>query len=463
MKSSRIKFVFLFLLLIFIFDVFVYADSAEDITSGANIRGIGINIEKITDNIISTRSSGENVSVSIISDIPMGGIYIIYDGIPSGGKLNGVTDIAKNGFMHEYVELGGETQAVISFDKTSICDIRVFSTGVLPDDVQRWQKGEDDTDLLLCATHSDDDQLFFAGLLPYYAGHIGANVRVAYFINHFDTYNRTHELLDALWHCGVRNYPDISPFPDVYSESASDAELYLKNRGFTYEDVLSFQRKLLEKYNPLVVVLHDFDGEYGHGAHMLNAKSFIEVCENSSENQYIPEKIYVHLYNVAPITLELDEPLDIFGGKSAFQVSQEAFGFHKSQHWTWFYEWIYGKNSDITKASQIRNYNPCRYGLYYSSVGEDIYKNDILENIETYGVRRQKEIELAELQRIELEEKRDIMRKDIPDTQILSEDIDEKNTDEHEEYSDNTKNELFVFFVIAFFSILFIINCKKRR
>ena len=92
--------------------------------------------------------------------------------------------------------------------------IFVFSEGKTPDYVQKWEVGEPETDLLLCATHSDDDQLFFAGLIPYYAGHMGLRVRVAYFVNHYDTYNRTHELLDGLWHCGLKYYPDISPFPD---------------------------------------------------------------------------------------------------------------------------------------------------------------------------------------------------------------------------------------------------------
>lgn len=148
---------------------------------------------------------------------------------------------------------------------------------------------------------------------------------------------------------------------------------------------------LLNRYKPKVAVLHGFDGEYGHGAHMLNTATFIEAVENPTDGLYLPEKIYVHLYKENPLTLDIDSPLDAFGGKTAFQVSQEAFGFHKSQHWTWFYNWIYGKTGNITKASQIRSYNPANYGLYYTTVGEDSGIGDMLEHVKTYAEVRAEE------------------------------------------------------------------------
>ena len=58
---------------------------------------------------------------------------------------------------------------------------------------------------------------------------------------------------------------------------------------------------------------------------------------------------------------------------------------------------LYGKNEQITRAEQIRSYNPAKYGLYYSSVGEDVLKNDILENIETYKAREKRLLEEEKL------------------------------------------------------------------
>ncbi|MGN1120962.1 MAG: hypothetical protein ACI4RV_01265 [Eubacteriales bacterium] len=374
--------------------VAVHAEAGTDITAQARIVGDGVNTAGLTDNKLATHVAGNDLTLTISSDIPMGGLYLKYALSPSGGTLNGTVPIAVNGFLHEYIPLEGSNTAVLSYPEADLCEIQVYSVGEVPDEVQRWEVGEPDTDILLFAAHSDDDQLFFAGLLPYYTAR-GVRVRVAYFINHCDTYNRTHELLDGLWHCGVTSYPDISPFPDGYSESVDSAVRFLESKGFSYSDCVTYQRALLDKYKPLVAVLHDREGEYGHGAHMLDTATFLEACA-ASENQYIPEKIYIHLYADNPLTLDIDSPLDAFGGKTAFQVSQEAFRFHKSQHWTWFYEWIYGKNGSVTAASQIRSYNPAKYGLYASRVGADTGANDMLENIVTYAEREAKAAKAAE-------------------------------------------------------------------
>ena len=83
--------------------------------------------------------------------------------------------------------------------------------------------------------------------------------------------------------------------------------------------------------------------------------------------------------------MPIDEVLESFG-KSAFNISQEAFNFHKSQHWTWFYGWLYGENRPVSAASQIRTYNPAKYGLFHTLVGVDT-ENDMLENVETHSAR----------------------------------------------------------------------------
>ena len=383
----KIKFILSLIVATLFLSLYVFGNIAEDITQSISITTENISINKITDNSISTHSYGENVMISYDGEIPLEGIYIKFNKAPQEGLLNEIEKVSSNGFLHEYIPLNSAVSFNLFYPQTDICDIQIFSSGTLPESVQLWQSGEAETDILLCATHSDDDQLFFAGLLPYYAGYKNLRVRVAYFVNHYDTYNRTHELLDGLWHCGVKLYPDISKFPDGYSESIDGAKYFLESKGFSYNDVLEYQRNLLNKYRPLIVVLHDFDGEYGHGAHMLNTASFIEVCSNTTDEQYLPEKIYVHLYGENKIKLNIDTPLDVFNGKSAFNVSQQAFGYHKSQHWTWFYKWIYGSNNNLLTSSQIRSYNPAEYGLYFSSVGADTGTNELTENVITYDVR----------------------------------------------------------------------------
>lgn len=384
----------------------VFAETAADITDSVTIKATGLDkVSVLTDGSLSTTASGENISISIESEQPMGGLYIKYREIPTQGALNGSTPIAGYGFIHEYIPLDGAAKATLSYPKANIAEISVYAVGDLPEDVQVWEIGPDGTDLMLFSTHSDDDQLFFAGLIPYYVDK-GVIVRVAYFVNHFDTASRTHELLDGLWHCGLKNYPIISPLPDGYSESIEGAEKYLQGQGFEHANILNLQRIFLNRYKPKVAILHDFKGEYGHGAHMLNTATFVEAVENPTNGLYLPEKIYVHLYKENPLVLDIDTPLESFDGKTAFQVSQEAFGYHKSQHWTWFYKWLYGKNGNITKASQIKSYNPANYGLYYSSVGEDTGTNDMLENVKTYGeLQAEEEERQAELRRREEEQR----------------------------------------------------------
>lgn len=460
MKLKFNKLIFYTLILLAAFCFSVHAESSIDITSECTISSDKLNISRICDGNLATHSSSSEATITVESVLPIGGIYIKYNKIPVEGTLDGTTAIAKNGFLHEYISVNGSASVSLHYPEVDICDIQVFSEGEPDKSVQLWQVGEAQTDILLCATHSDDDQLFFAGLLPYYTSREGVNVRVAYFINHFDTYNRTHELLDGLWHCGVTNYPDISPFPDGYSESVAGATDFLARYGFTYDDILNFQKDLLNKYEPQVAVLHDFNGEYGHGAHMLNTKSFVDAFEGG--DCFVPKKVYVHLYKENPITLNFDEPSDLFGGKSAFNVSQDAFSFHKSQHWTWFYGWIYGKNQAITKATQISSYNPCEYGLYYSAVGEDVDKNDLLENIETYSQKAER-IRQEELLRHQ-QEAETIKQKsenNTDDSNVTNEVSDNSNSTELG--SDSFGIYIFIIIIAAILAISVTVIHKSSR
>ena len=102
--------------------------------------------------------------------------------------------------------------------------------------------------------------------------------------------------------------------------------------------------------------------------------------------------------------LDYDTPLDYFNGLTAFQATQKlGYPCHKSQQYTWFTGWINGKSSQITKATEIATYNPCHFGLYRSTVGEDAAKNDFLENLTTYAEQERLEQERLEAERLEAE------------------------------------------------------------
>ncbi|MBQ4066922.1 MAG: PIG-L family deacetylase, partial [Clostridia bacterium] len=241
-----------------------------------------------------------------------------------------------------------------------------------------------------------DEQLFFAGVLPYYAGERAAAVQVVYLISHFDTHERPHEQLNGLWAVGIRNYPVISDFPDLYSESLEGAISAFEAKGCTYEDFTAFIVENIRRFKPQVLVTHDINGEYGHGTHIYCTDVVTKSLPSISDASFCPEsaekygtwdvpKTYLHLYEENSITMNWDIPLEAFGGKTAFEMTVIGFSYHKSQHWTWFNDWIHGKaGAPVTKATDIKTYSPCLYGLYRTTVGADVAGGDFLENITLY-------------------------------------------------------------------------------
>ena len=345
-------------------------------------------------------------------------VYIKFDRIPTGWQLkNGDTmetiDCGQNGFLHEFVDVKSYWESlpktvILSFEEgTVIGDVYGFSDGEIPNWVQVWETPCENADLLLVSSHSDDEQLFFLGVLPYYAGEMDMEVQVVYVIQHFEAngvqnHQRPHEQLDGLWTVGVKNYPVISEFPDLYAQSKNreeafkQAEKVFEAAGVSYDDFIAYLTECIRRFKPSVVVSHDLNGEYGHGTHVLVSSALTEAIGYAKEENAYPDsadkygtweiqKLYLHLYEENKIEMNYDVPLSSFDGKTAYQVSCEGFACHKSQHWTWFYKWIYGSDENpYTKASQIKTYSPCKYGLYYTSVGTDEVGGDFFENVTTH-------------------------------------------------------------------------------
>jgi len=405
----------------------VPALAAEAEHQGASVEASGFSdAAKICDGKRSTYSgAAEDAVVTVSRDDGIGALYIEFDRIPAVWTL---TDPAagksiscgENAFLHEFVDVAAlfgtlpETLELHFPKGTVISEIYVFSAGELPDWVQIWQPPCQQADLMLLSTHSDDEQLFFAGVLPYYAIERQLNVQVVYAVQHFEVYGeqnhqRPHEQLDGLWTVGVRNYPIISEFPDLYAESKdrdtafAKAEAVFKSQGVTYDDFVRYITECIRRCKPLVVVSHDLDGEYGHGAHVFTVAALTDAIQASADGSryaesaeaygtWSVEKTYLHLYPEHPIVMDFDTPLESLGGKTPFEVTQDGFACHKSQHWTWFYKWIYGTaDAPIEKAADIQTYSPCQYGLYASTVGADTAGGDFFENVTTYAQRAEAE------------------------------------------------------------------------
>lgn len=305
----------------------------------------------------------------------------------------GETAFGINGYLHEYAELPSEQGSVtMQFsEETEICEIRIFGEGTPPSDVQVWEKPFEKADAILLSTHNDDDQLFFAGLIPYCVAN-DIDLQVVYFCHHDDKPIRLHEQLNGLWASGATHYPAIGIFPDLYSESMEWAVNSFAYEGYEREDFVSYQCEMIRRFKPEVVIAHDIEGEYGHGSHRLNTDTLIEALELTADPAKYPEsaekygtwdvpKTYIHLYGERQIVMNYDEPLECFGGKTAYQMSVAGYRCHNTQQWTWFTDWLVGTDEEpITAASQIEKYSPCEYGLYRTTVGDDV-KGEMFENV----------------------------------------------------------------------------------
>jgi len=407
------------------------ADVAKDIRDSTTVSGSGYtNFSFLFDNNLNSyKKSTGNTTIKLQNDEGIGSLYILfqkeYGEYTITDNTTGETITAgQYDFLHEYIDLEkafGYCPVSVTLSMKNgavrLSEVYVFSSGKAPDYVQVWELPlEGKTDILLLSTHGDDEQLFFAGLLPYYTQERGYNVQVAYMTNHqLDNLARAHEMLNGLWAVGVRNYPVFGPFEDFLRETLRETYQEYAARGTSKTDIQEFVITQLRRFKPQVVVGHDINGEYYHGMHMVYTDSLIKVLELSGDATQFTDsaekygvwdvpKTYLHLYDQNKIVMDYDTPLEAWDGLTAFEVTQKyGYPCHESQQWTWFTRWINGSGIEITKASQIKTYNPCLFGLYRSTVGEDVLKNDVMENIVSYGEQERLEQERLEQERLEQE------------------------------------------------------------
>lgn len=406
--------------------------AAQDITSRSLVTdSTGFySLTNAFDGQVHTRPSADNMaSLTLGYEDGIGSLYLLF-GESYGTYLVTNNDTGEEytagtaGFLHDFIDLAGifgtaPTSVTLTFDHGSVRlnELYMFTVGEVPDYVQKWtEPTEGAMDMILFSTHGDDEQLFFAGLLPYYANAMDYRVLVVYLTDHRNlTDMRVHEMLNGLWAVGVDVYPVFGTFDDFLLESKEATYQEFEKQGVTKDDIMAFVVEQIRRYKPLVVVGHDFAGEYSHGQHMVYAECLAEALAITNDPTSYPElaelygtwdvpKAYFHLYEENPIVMDWDTPMEELDGMTPFEVTQKlGFPCHESQQWTWFNGWINGKNTPITKASQIATYSPCLYGLYRSTVGDDVEKNDFFENLICYAEQERIAAE-EEAQRREEEE-----------------------------------------------------------
>lgn len=385
------KLILFFAAALFSFLIPCISSKAEGASFSAKLDGRDIT-SVLSDEDYSTtaRLSGGSETV-ITADEPLQGIYLEWDRVPSEWLLrenDKTTAFGTHGFIHEYVPLSSPSESVtIAANESMIlCGIRAVPVGTDKKTIaQIWEEPQEKTDFLVFSTHSDDEILFLGGVLAKYGGGEGIPVQIAYLTEFWSTEPvREHEKLDGLWEAGIRRYPIDGGFRDHY---AADLDEALSK--YDYDKVLSWTVSTIRRFKPLVVVTQDLNGEYGHGGHRMLAKSVTEAVERSMDPSFYPgsadeygvfdvKKTYLHLYPENEITLDVRQPLEAMGGRSALQVARDAYKKHVSQQKYWFYV---TDNSNDYRGSEI---NCAKFGLYRTTVGNDTGTNEMTENIITY-------------------------------------------------------------------------------
>lgn len=392
-KSNDIskKLIFLLTILIIISSGFfnfnsVSADENPEISTAVLLKDIEISLSNggnanrlLDDDIYSKVKFGEKSTIKIKSNADIYSIYLVFDGSLKGYNLKydeyAIT-VGVDGFLHDYKKLYAPVKELeIEINSGSVLtDIYTFGEGKIPEWVQVWQKPLQKADLLVLPTHADDEILFFGGTMPVYSQERGMSVQVAYMNSHWGEPYRPHEALNGLWASGIRNYPIIPDYVDIKFNDLKGALNY-----YGEEELVEYYTTLIRRFKPDVIVGHDFDGEYGHGSHMASAHALSKALEISNSAENFPasantyglwdvKKTYIHLYEKNKIVMEWDEPLKAFGGKTGYEVATIALDCHASQRI--YYE-----------MSKSGVYDCRQFGLYRSTVGEDVLKNDFFENV----------------------------------------------------------------------------------
>ena len=287
-----------------------------------------------------------------------------------------ITDCGGIGFLHQVNALAvGTSEILISGDtQMSICEIEVYSAGKLPDSVQRWEKSLSRCDVLVISTHADDDTLFFGALSAEQIA-LGRSVQTAFICGHPGELHRLNELLDGQWTLGVTAYPIIGSFNDYYSTELNKAE-----QQYDCDKMSEFIVEVIRRTRPLVLVTHDIDGEYGHGAHRLVSKltrEALKICDDASVytesaekyGTHAPQKTYLHLYDKNKIVLGVNAEYEKLDSATPFETAKAAYKCHKSQQ-----QWRFKVTTSGTDDCR-------RFGLYQSLVECDVTDNDIMNGL----------------------------------------------------------------------------------
>ena len=358
------------------------------------------------DLVIPSKSCGAGGSIKISSSAGFSRIYIEWGNIPgewtlkAGGKEY---QCGLNGFQHEYVELPEDvTEAELCMTNASrIFLIKAFpKDGILPADVEVWEPQPEKADVLVFATHPDDDVLFLGGAIATLAEQKDLKIEVVHLMGYFNkTTVREHERMNGLWALGVKQYPQTGRF-----DAAHEGYRLYSGEWKGFFAITEYVTEMIRRFKPQIVITQDLNGEYGHIRHQRLAHAVADAVGKSMDPTFCPnsaaeygvwdvQKTYLHLYGENKIVLDLRKPLECVGGKTALQAAKDAYKKHVSQQSGWFYV---TDDPNDPRSSEI---NAAYFGLYRTTVGPDS-GNDMTEHIVSYAQQERADAETEAMEKI---------------------------------------------------------------
>ena len=293
-------------------------------------------------------------------------------------SLNSTNPYQFYNIYEEIPETAVEIRLTTASTTNMLCRVYVFETGRVPSVVQRWQPLPEDVDLMFIGAHKNDETVFFSGSIPLTIAQ-GRTVAVVC-MTEYQTRAGDEEYFEALWALGVRYHPIMLRKWDGKKPMDQMEEIW-----GGYDKVCGELVYLMRRYKPEVVLTHDIDGENGHIQHILTTRLVIDAVERCPDEEWYEDslerfgawdvkKLYLHLYDESKrLHLPFDEPLDYYGGRTAMDMAYTSFDKHQSQ---------IESSSHYSLDVLGRWHDKTFFGLYRSTVGDDVEKNDFFEHID---------------------------------------------------------------------------------
>jgi len=209
-------------------------------------------------------------------------------------------------------------------------------------------------DILIITAEPGMEWMQFGAIIPSYTKEKNIATAVLY-VSDYSKRARAYEALSGLQLAGYTEYPLFSGYQsDSYDSYKTTAAQFVRR------DFVEYLKEQINALSPKVIVTHnELDAS---GAHSLVAECVkIAVAECPSV-----QKLYFYgaTEGTDPTVIDMNTPLIAYAGKTAAEVAQRAYEQHISRR-------LFGLVIDPTSV----------YTLAYTTVGEDVDKNNLLEHM----------------------------------------------------------------------------------